>query len=102
VCDRDGRIALVNQHAEQLLGFSERELIGRASEELIAPDARDAHVRARTAFLAEPSEDGAPLLPGWTQLLTRTGKALAVLLEPRPLIAEDELWVSLTLRPQPR
>lgn len=101
VVGTDGRIALVNESAQALLGFAEEDLIGVALEALLDERGRAEHVRARNAFLAEPRYDGGPLSPGRSTLLTRGGQVLASLW-PEPLVADDALWLSLTLRPHAR
>lgn len=93
----DGRIALVNEHAQRLLGFTEQELIGASSESLLHEDVRAAHVRARDAFLAEPSYGGEPLAPGMSPLLTSSGRSVFAWLVPQPLVGDGGLWLSLTL-----
>lgn len=94
----DGRIALVNESAQNLLGFAEEDLIGVALEALLEERARAEHVRARNAFLAEPSFDDGPLAPGMSKLITRGGQVLASLW-PQPLVGSDGLWLSLTVQP---
>jgi PAS domain-containing protein len=95
----DGRIALVNESAQDLLGFAEQELIGVAMEALLEEREREAHVRARNAFLAEPTYDEGPLAPGRSTLLGRGGEVLASLW-PQPLVGDNGLWLSLTVRPE--
>jgi PAS domain-containing protein len=95
----DGRIALVNQHAQRMLGYDERELVGRSSEALLSEEHRELHVRARDAFLAEPAYDAGPLDPGESALLGRGGAKVLAWLWPQPLVQGDRLWLSLTLCP---
>jgi len=93
----DGRIALVNERAQRLLGYTEQELIGVLSESLVHEDVRAAHVRARDAFLAEPSYGAAPLAPGMSPLVTSSGREVFAWLVPQPLLGDEGLWLSLTL-----
>jgi len=41
VCDREGRIQLVNATAQRLLGYEQEELVGQRIEDLLAPSADD-------------------------------------------------------------
>ena len=93
----DGRITLVNELAQRLLGFAEQDLIGAHSESLLHEDGRAEHVRARDAFLAEPRYDAGPLAPGESLLLMSNGRGVLARLVPQPLVSEDQLWMSLTL-----
>ena len=50
----DGRIALANAHTDKLFGYDRDELIGSELEMLLPERLRDAHVRHRADFFAEP------------------------------------------------
>ncbi|HTX14862.1 MAG TPA: sigma 54-interacting transcriptional regulator [Candidatus Baltobacteraceae bacterium] len=54
IVDSTGEIVFINSQAERLFGYSPRELLGHAVEELVPEQARSAHVRDRTQFTAEP------------------------------------------------
>jgi protein-histidine pros-kinase len=53
---RDGRIVLVNGHAEQLFGYQRGRLIGKTIETLVPQRFRARHVGHRKAFFQEPRE----------------------------------------------
>lgn len=52
--DRDGRIRHLNRQAELLFGFERTELINQPVELLIPERFRDAHVRYRERYMADP------------------------------------------------
>jgi PAS domain S-box-containing protein len=54
VVGRDGRVVLVNAHAEQLFGYSRGELLGTAVELLVPAARRDGHSRQREKYQEEP------------------------------------------------
>jgi diguanylate cyclase (GGDEF)-like protein/PAS domain S-box-containing protein len=53
---REGRIQSVNEHACRMFGYSREELLGKEIELLIPQSARDAHVRHRKSYEANPYE----------------------------------------------
>jgi PAS domain S-box-containing protein len=53
---RDGRIVLVNGHAEELFGYRRGHLIGKTIEALVPQRHRTQHARCRETFFAEPYE----------------------------------------------
>ncbi len=54
VVGRDGRIVLVNAHAEQLFGYSRGELLDTPVELLVPAARRDGHSRQRDKYQEEP------------------------------------------------
>ena len=52
---RDGRVVRVNKRAESLSGYSRRELVGMAVEELVPEMLRSAHVAHRAAYQRRPT-----------------------------------------------
>ncbi|MEK6535915.1 MAG: PAS domain S-box protein, partial [Actinomycetota bacterium] len=54
VADEQGKIALVNLHAERMFGYKREELIGRAVETLMPERLRSGHVKHRTDYGANP------------------------------------------------
>jgi two-component system, sensor histidine kinase and response regulator len=56
--DRQGRIQVVNQVAEQSFGYAQGELLGKPIEVLIPERLRQQHVRQREAFNANPHNRG--------------------------------------------
>ncbi len=52
--DSSGSVVLANERAEQLLGWSPQELIGKPVEALIPETIRADHVRHRASFVAAP------------------------------------------------
>jgi PAS domain S-box-containing protein len=53
ICDRHGRIALVNAQAETLFGYRRAELRGCPVEVLVPQRFRQAHVGHRHAYVAD-------------------------------------------------
>lgn len=98
VVGRDGRIALVNELAERLLGMRAHELLGSRSEELVAERHRALHIAQRDAYLAEPWSLSADT--GFFVTVTaRLGHERLIFAVPEPIATEDGLWVSVTLHP---
>ena len=54
VVDGSGTIVLVNQQAEVMFGYPRRELIGAAIGTLVPESSREAHVKHRAAYAADP------------------------------------------------
>ena len=52
--DRSGRIVLANARTEEMFGYSRRELIGEPIESLLPEGSREAHVKHRTDYIANP------------------------------------------------
>jgi two-component system NtrC family sensor kinase len=54
ITDGAGRIVIANQQAERLFGYMREELLGQEIEMLLPAAARNAHVRHRAEYMAEP------------------------------------------------
>jgi PAS domain S-box-containing protein len=54
VCDRNGKIELVNSQAEQLSGYARDELIGQRAEILGPPQRREAYRRGFEEYVSNP------------------------------------------------
>jgi diguanylate cyclase (GGDEF)-like protein/PAS domain S-box-containing protein len=54
ICDRDGRIVLVNAETERLFGYRRAELVGRPVELLMPARFHDAHPAHRTGYATAP------------------------------------------------
>ncbi len=54
VTDRDGRIVLVNTHAEQMFGYERGQLLGQSVEILIPANYAASHTGHRRRYVAEP------------------------------------------------
>jgi PAS domain S-box-containing protein len=52
--DHDGRIVLVNRHAEETFGYPREELLGSSLEMLIPEDERHVHAQMRGEYLQRP------------------------------------------------
>lgn len=58
VADREGKITLVNQQAEQLFGYSREEFADLRIESLVPKRFRDGHAKTRTRFHEAPERRG--------------------------------------------
>lgn len=54
LCERDGRITLVNPRIEEEFGYGAEELLGRPIEVLLPERLRDTHVVARERYATDP------------------------------------------------
>jgi PAS domain S-box-containing protein len=97
VVGRDKVIAFVNTRAEQLFGYSRRELVGRELDELIPDSLRDAHHGHVERFLAAP--EGAHIRLGIEQYVRhKSGESIPVEVTVRPLREGGRLSVTASLR----
>jgi PAS domain S-box-containing protein len=55
MADKEGRIVLVNAHAERLFGYSREELIGRPVDMLVPERLRAKHLSFRSGYVHQPS-----------------------------------------------
>lgn len=55
ICDRGGRIVIVNRQLEVLFGYERSELLGQAVEQLVPHEVRAQHVRQRQGYIASPN-----------------------------------------------
>lgn len=101
VVGRDGRIALVNDSAEKLLGLRAPELLGLPSEEVVAERHRAMHIAQRDAYLAEPWSVR-PDTGFFVTVVDRLACERVLFAVPEPIASEDGLWVSITLLPPER
>lgn len=54
IIDKEGNITLINTQAQKMFGYNKDELIGRPIETLIPERFREAHVRLRKDYYADP------------------------------------------------
>ena len=54
IVNRDGRVVLLNSHAESLFGYAHGELIGLSIESLVPERFRSKHPGHRTGYFADP------------------------------------------------
>lgn len=54
ICDNHGRIIKANDQSADLLGYTNKEIIGMPVEELMPARFREHHVKLRDSFFAEP------------------------------------------------
>jgi PAS domain S-box-containing protein len=97
IINERGEIVLVNSQTEKLFGYRPCEMIGQPVELLVPDRFRAGHVAQRNAFLADPSPRpmGAHL-----ELFGRRkgGEEFPVEISLAPLMTEEGLWVTSTLR----
>ena len=55
IVDDSGRIAIVNEQAEEMFGYSRNDLLGHPVEMLLPERVRERHVQHRAAFAKDPS-----------------------------------------------
>ncbi len=97
VMARDGRIVMVNAHAEALFGYRRDEMLGQAIEMLLPQARRDAHVGHRERYTAAPSVR--PMGSGLKlTCLRRDGVEVPVEVSLSPLAAEGGPVVVAAIR----
>ena len=97
VVDHQGTIVAVNQHARELFGYDEGQLVGRKVELLLPEDLRDRHVGHRTSFTEHPTTR--PMAEGQDlAALHRDGHAIPVDIALAPMTAAGTPVVAAFVR----
>jgi PAS domain S-box-containing protein len=97
IADREARIQLVNKRAEELFGYSRRELAGRSVEILLAEQHLNGHAAALASYMAAPE----PRVLGSAEdfrLRRSDGGVVPVEVSLSPLWIGEELLVSAAVR----
>ena len=95
--DEDGRILLVNRHAEEIFGYDRGELVGASIETLVPPALRDGHVAHRGKYADAPRrrEMGSGLE---LRAARKDGTEIPVEISLSPLHADGKLRVIAAVR----
>lgn len=100
IVDRNGRVAMANTQALDLLDYPESLVLGYLVEEFMPERFRERHVQLRTMFFEAPTRrpmgSGAAIF-----LLTRSGIEVQVDLGLAPLRVEEGTFVSITIQRKP-
>ncbi len=95
--DASGSVRLANKEAEELLGYSEQDIIGRNVDEFVPVAARSRHPDLRRAFLAHPKKR--PMASGLNlEAQRRNGTLVPVEISLSPIESGDETLVLAILR----
>ena len=97
VCDAEGRIRMVNEECERLLGYSRTELLELSVEALVPEGMRGRHPELRASYLEKPT---GPLMGKGRPVfaIRKNGSAFPVEIALRPFEAENgESWALATI-----
>jgi diguanylate cyclase (GGDEF)-like protein/PAS domain S-box-containing protein len=97
VVGQDGKIVFANAEASRLLGYSPDELTGMPVENLLSPNAREAHVASRAKYMQEPRSR---LMGTQTHLvvLHKNGAKISVDIKLSPIETEAGMQVLVFMR----
>ncbi|MDH5648131.1 MAG: EAL domain-containing protein [Gammaproteobacteria bacterium] len=97
ICDRHGKIVLVNAQCERVFGFKREELIGEEVEILIPPELYDRHASLRKGFAVNP---GSNAMGVGRELVAqrRNGEQFHVEISLSPLQSEDDFLITAIVR----
>ncbi|MDT9594054.1 PAS domain S-box protein [Nocardioides zeae] len=97
ITDAAGTIVLANQQAQAVFGYAGDDLVGQPIEILVPARHREGHRRMRAAFAAAP--DVRPMGSGRElYALHRDGHEIPVEISLAPLVTDDELLLSASIR----
>ncbi|MDX1368443.1 MAG: PAS domain S-box protein [Pseudomonas sp.] len=94
--DTQGRIAMVNQQAEQMFGYERQELLGQPVEKLLPKEQREGHVNMRRGYQDNPE----PRRMGNNRELFgqhRDGRLIPLEVGLSPLRSGQESWVQAVI-----
>jgi len=97
IVDNNGDIALVNEQAEKVFGYSRSEMVGREVELLVPPRYHQHHTRYRTHYFHTPERrpmDNGHVLYG----RRRDGSEFPAEISLSPLEVEGQCWVICIIR----
>ena len=90
-----GQVTQANSASQQLLGYTEREIIGLKVDALIPPRYREHHTRYRKSFIQNPEKR--PMASGnELSILTKDNKELVVDIGLSPILHEGCLYILVT------
>jgi protein-histidine pros-kinase len=97
ITDGEGRIVLANSQADALFGYRREEMIGHGIELLLPERFRQAHVRHRRGFAAEPRVRA---MGAGLELFARhkDGREIPVEISLSPLTTQEGMLVSAAIR----
>lgn len=95
--DAGGKVVLVNQRLEQLLGWSREELVGQSKRTLVPEHLRDEYARLRELLLTTDSNDAVRLS---LRAAHRDGHEVPVRMTARLIHLGDHRVISLILVPR--
>lgn len=97
IADADGKMVLINDQVERMVGYRRDELLGQTVELLVPERFRATHVGQRRAFMADPHMR--PMGAGRDlSVLTRDSRELPVEISLSPLQTEDGLLIVSIIR----
>ena len=97
IASEHGQIALVNEQAEDMFGYSRQEMIGQPVEMLVPEGLRARHAAHRSEFVVEPH--ARPMGAGLDLVARRKdGSEFPVEISLSPMRTEEELLVSSAIR----
>ena len=95
--DREGRIVLVNDHAERMFGYRQDELLGQAVEMLVPQGLKRRHEAHREAYhehpVMRPMQDRGPVVGR-----RKDGSEVTVVISLTPVQLRSELLITATIR----
>jgi PAS domain S-box-containing protein len=87
-CDRQGKVIIFNRSMEKMLGYSQGEVIGKASlMQFFSPEEA---MRFQIELYSEENEPNNRLFPFETELVGKNGNSIPVLLSATVLFQENE------------
>ena len=97
IVNQHGNIELLNQQAENLLGYTSQELIGQAVEILLAPEVRETYLEHRKDYIKDPHR---PAMDVGLEIhvLHKEGFTIPVEVNLSPLITEEGVMVTGVIR----
>ena len=97
IVDEQGNIKIVNQHLENLSGYSKEELLGRSIEVLVPPKDKEKHRLARQKYSQNPTPRSIQAI-GIITLLASGGTEIPVGISLSPLKLGEELLTVAAVR----
>jgi len=96
--DRQGHIALANQQAERMFGWTRAEMVGQQVEMLVPPALRDAHPRLREQYQAAATARSMALNRPAVQAVRKDGSEFPVEIDLAPVESEEGAMIAAAVR----